>query len=280
MTSPSSSPATSGPGPDAAGMVGRSWGTGPVRIVLLHGLGVASRMVAPLAVRLVRYGGVLAPDLPGFGAHRHDEVLSITEHAQAVRRWLDTRVDEEAGPIVLVGCSLGAQVAVHVAAGTPGWLGAVVLASPTMDPRVRRPVPLALRWPLETAQQSPGFWRLQLEDHNAAGPGRVLRTVRDAIADRPEDLLDQIAVPSLVLRGTRDPLVSDAWATRVADTIPGGWLRRLSGARHAMTYEEPGSTDAAMADLIDAVLAGADPTAAASPTVPTTSRDTAGVSSR
>jgi 2-hydroxy-6-oxonona-2,4-dienedioate hydrolase len=103
-----------------------------------------------------------------------------------------------------------------------------------------------VRWPLETALQSPSFWRLQAQDHGRAGLGRVLRTTRDALADRPEDLLGRIEVPTLVLRGSRDPLVSDRWAEQVAAGVPDGRCVRLPGARHAMTYEDAPAVAAAV----------------------------------
>jgi pimeloyl-ACP methyl ester carboxylesterase len=223
-------------------MIGRRWGDGPPSFVLLHGLGVASRMVAPLAIRLRDHGTVLAPDLPGFGANPHDEVLDLADHTRALLAWLG----ERAQGVTLVGCSLGAQLAIHVAAARPRWLHALVLASPTMDPAARSAPALALRWPLETALQSPSFWRLQAQDHGRAGLGRVLRTTREALRDRPEDLLARVAVPTLVLRGTRDPLVSDRWAEQVAAGLPDGRLVRLSGGRHAMTYEDAPAVAAAV----------------------------------
>jgi 2-hydroxy-6-oxonona-2,4-dienedioate hydrolase len=218
-------------------MIGRRWGEGAPAFVLLHGLGVASRMVAPAAARLAEHGPVLAPDLPGFGANADvDGELGIVELAGTVLRWLDERAEAT----TLVGCSLGAQLAMHVAAARPHWLRAVVLASPTMDPAVRAWPSLALRWPVETGLQSPTFWKLQYEDHGRAGLGRVLRTTRAAMQDRPEELLDRIEVPTLVLRGTRDPLVTTRWAERLAAGVPDGVCVELRGARHAMTYEDAG----------------------------------------
>jgi 2-hydroxy-6-oxonona-2,4-dienedioate hydrolase len=237
-------------------MIGRRWGEGPPAFVLLHGLGVASRMMAPLAVRIVDQGTVLAPDLPGFGANEQEEELSLTEQVAAVIRWLDERLDERRAALTLVGCSLGAQIALHVAASRPDWLRALVLASPTMDPAVRSWPAIATRWPLETALQSPSFWRLQYEDHGRAGLRRVLRTTRQAMDDRPEELLGSVEVPTLVLRGTRDPLVSDDWAERVAAGLPHGVNVRLPGARHAMTYEEP----VAVAVAIERFLAASNTT--------------------
>lgn len=241
-------------------MIGRRWGDGPPAFVLLHGLGVASRMVAPLAVRLRDHGSdqgsVLAPDLPGFGANPNDETLDLDTHARTLRTWLDDRAEA----VTVLGCSLGAQVAVHLAAARPAWLRALVLASPTMDPVMRSPA-LAVRWPMETALQSPSFWRLQAEDHSRAGLGRVLRTVRAALADRPEDLLERIEVPTLVLRGTRDPMVTDRWAEQVATGVPAGRYVRLDGAYHAMTYENA----PAVADAVQRFLAE---------TLPTTDRTT------
>lgn len=237
------------PKADSETMVGRRWGEGPDTFVLLHGLGIASRMVAPLATRLARHGTVLAPDLPGFGARSDEEPLSLPDQARVLAdRFGDQRV-------TLVGCSLGAQLAIRVAASVGRSLRALVLASPTVDRHRRSWWSQLSRWPLEAAVQPPLLRRIQFEDHRAAGYRRLLRTFGAALADRPEDLLDRIEVPTLVLRGTRDPLVGDRWAGEVAAGIPKGHLVVLE-ARHPMTFTEPGLCASALLAFLDRVGPG------------------------
>src|ERR1700736_2151867 len=76
--------------------------------VLVHGLGVSSRYMIPLAKHLARSARVFAPDLPGFGKSPGPcRVLNVPELAEALLEWTQTRIH---GPLVLVGHSFGCQV--------------------------------------------------------------------------------------------------------------------------------------------------------------------------
>jgi 2-hydroxy-6-oxonona-2,4-dienedioate hydrolase len=237
-----------------AGLLGRRWGDGERTIVLVHGLGVASRMVTPLARELAGSDAtILAPDLPGFGASAELPAASITEQgatvAAAIRRW--------GPPVALLGCSFGTQVALAAAEELGADLDALVLVSPTIDPAHRSLGALAARWPLELATQPSALRRIQRQDHATAGLSRVLGTLLASLEDRPEDRARGITAPTLVVRGTRDPLVTTGWAKHLAALLPAGRVVVLPG-RHAMTFTEPQS----LATTVDRFLGSEMPTAA------------------
>lgn len=84
----------------------RTAGTGPVDVVLVHGIGVSGRYFTPLARVLSGSARVCVLDLPGFGGSpRPAAPLSIREHAEVV-----AGVIAAAGlrRPVLVGHSMGA----------------------------------------------------------------------------------------------------------------------------------------------------------------------------
>src|SRR3546814_16872650 len=57
-------------------------------VVLVHGLGMSSRYMAPTAQRLASDFRVFAPDLPGFGdSGKPDHILSVPELAAALAAW-------------------------------------------------------------------------------------------------------------------------------------------------------------------------------------------------
>jgi len=93
--------------------------TGPSRgtIVLVHGGGGHGRLLSPFAAPLRRAGfRVLAPDLPGFG-------LTIVPRPARTTladwsRLVAGLADMEAGPVALVGASVGGTVALHAAMRT------------------------------------------------------------------------------------------------------------------------------------------------------------------
>jgi pimeloyl-ACP methyl ester carboxylesterase len=51
--------------------------------------------------------------------------------------------------------------------------------------------------------------------------------------------LHRIGVPTLVLRGAQDGLVSGAYAQVMADAIPGARLETIAGAGHVPEFEQP-----------------------------------------
>jgi pimeloyl-ACP methyl ester carboxylesterase len=69
------------------------------------------------------------------------------------------------------------------------------------------------------------------------------------------DRLHRIAVPTLVLHGTDDRLVSVDNARRLAEAIPGAELRLLEGAGHVYHSERAEEADAAVLDFLDRVEA-------------------------
>lgn len=206
-------------------------------VVLVHGLVVASGMVAPTAERLAGRYPVYAPDLPGFGdSDKPRRALRISELAEVLASWQDANGLAQA---VVVGNSLGCQIVVDAAMRFPHTVRAVVLAAPTVDPEARSwPVQL-WRWRKEQSTQSGSMRLLQLRDYAKAKPWRGYRTFQQALGDRVEDKLPYVEQPTLVVHGTRDPLLPEAWGARLAGLAPQGQLRVLPGVVHAMAYENP-----------------------------------------
>jgi 2-hydroxy-6-oxonona-2,4-dienedioate hydrolase len=215
----------------------RHW-PGPGRngraIVMVHGLGVASRMCRPAARLLAEHYRVWAPDLPGFGHTEHGGVADIDELADYLAEWI--RVTGLASP-VLVGTSVGAQVAAAAAHRHPDCCGSLVLGAPTVEASRRSWRQQLARWPRE--RQSPAMMRLIVRDFAKAGVPRVVRTFSRALGDRIEDRLPDIGQPVLVCWGTRDPLLSREWVERLAGLPRRGRLAVLPGGKHALSHDSP-----------------------------------------
>jgi alpha-beta hydrolase superfamily lysophospholipase len=108
----------------------------PLTVVLLHGAGGYSRLVAPFGLLLHAHGyGVVIPDLPGYG-------LSLAPAALfSYARWVDCAADlveaeiQRTGrPVALFGMSVGGYLAYLAAA--QGRKAAGVIASTLADPRL------------------------------------------------------------------------------------------------------------------------------------------------
>ena len=92
---------------------------------------------------------------------------------------------------------------------------------------------------------------LQTVEYLRFGPRRTWGTFRATMADCPEDRFPAIAVPSLVVRGGRDPIVGQSWAEEVTRRLERGQMVVIPGAAHAVTYNAAN----ALAGLVTAFIA-------------------------
>jgi 2-hydroxy-6-oxonona-2,4-dienedioate hydrolase len=217
-------------------------------VVLVHGIGVSSRYMVPLARLLAERMPVHAPDLPGFGrSGKPRRVLQIGELAGALAAWADAAGLRRA---VLVANSFGCQVAVHCAVRHPRLVEALVLLGPTMDPDARD-VPSQFRRWLRNAPREPlSLAPLLLRDYLDCGPRRLIRTGLLALADPIERELPRVAAPTLVVRGEHDHCVPQRWAERVAALLPSGRLAVAPGAAHTLNYNAPRQVAALLEDFL------------------------------
>jgi 2-hydroxy-6-oxonona-2,4-dienedioate hydrolase len=217
-------------------------------IVLVHGLGVASRSLRPTAQVLAPQFPTYAPDLPGFGrSGRPRHVLDVPQLARALLAWLDAV--GLARPVVL-GHSLGCQTVIALARQQPARLAAAVLVGPTGEPGIGR-VRWAGRLLCDLPRDPLAAVPLVAIDSLRAGPRRVWRTARAMVDDPFLATLLSVQAPVLVVRGARDPIAPAAWAARVAQALPAGRLATVAGAAHLVPLSQP----AALAALVRAFLA-------------------------
>jgi 2-hydroxy-6-oxonona-2,4-dienedioate hydrolase len=209
----------------------------PVPVVLVHGLVVSSRYHVPLGDLLGRHRPVHAPDLPGYGeSDEPDGDLDTRGLGRALATWLDA---EGLADVVLVGNSYGCQVVAETALVRPELANRLVLLGPTVDRRGRQLDEQLRRWRLEGKTQTGALQRILIRDYAAAGIARARATLQHALEDAIEDKLPFLDVPTLVVRGTRDPIVPQRWAEEVTDLLPDAHLAVLPGATHAVNHEQP-----------------------------------------
>jgi pimeloyl-ACP methyl ester carboxylesterase len=200
-------------------------------VVLVHGLGVSSRYMVPLARELALVYPTFAPDLPGFGrSSRPRTVLAIRELARWLGVWLEHMGIQRP---VLIGNSMGCQVVAETEN-----VSAAVLLGPTMDPsggvlgQVGRLVMDQFREPLSLIP-------LQAFDYLHNGPIRTVRTFRRALAHGMIERVSRLTVPTLVIRGENDPIVSAWFVRQLVLRMPHAELQTIAGAGHALNYNSP-----------------------------------------
>ena len=207
-------------------------GTPPV--VLVHGYGVSSAYFVPLAGRLVAEARVYAPDLPGHGpSSRARHPLTVPEFAGALAAWMDAWAIRGA---VLVGQSMGCQIAAELAGRRPELVAGLVLIGPTADPAARTPRQQVGRGLRSAPFERPSLNVCAALDYSRAGPRLVIREMEHLVTHRIEDVLPGVSVPTLVVRGEHDHVAPQGWAEQVA------WLARaprpvvIPGWGHAAHY--------------------------------------------
>jgi pimeloyl-ACP methyl ester carboxylesterase len=204
-------------------------------VVLVHGVGVSSRYMVPLAERLAPHCRVYAPDMPGFGrSDSPPRLLDVPGLADFLAAWLE---ETGHGPATFVGNSLGCQVVIDLAARRPELVERAVLIGPTTDPKVRNLIRLLARGVLDLPHESPALYPILLADYLRAGPVRTLRTLQAGVDDPLLDKLPAVRAPVLVVRGDRDPIAPRRWVRELAGRLPAGRWAEVPGSAHAAHFD-------------------------------------------
>ncbi|GJD93990.1 Putative aminoacrylate hydrolase RutD [Methylobacterium iners] len=206
-------------------------------IILVHGLGMSSRYMIPLAKHLAPYFRVYAPDLPGFGlSDKPCRALTVRELADGLAAWMRVVGLKQAA---FIGNSLGCEVLVELALVHPQLVDRLVLQGPTPDPEARGLI-----------RQIVGFfaiapferWSLAwvaLADYVRGGVSRYLLTLRSMVGNHIAEKVLRVTQPTLVVWGTRDYIVPYAFVARLASSLPRGQLAIIPGAAHGINYSHP-----------------------------------------
>lgn len=205
-------------------------------VVMIHGLGMSSAYFVPPAERLGNRFTVYAPDLPGHGkSDTPRRALDIPRLADALIAWMDAMRIERA---CLVGNSMGCQVAVDAAVRHPMRVDRLVLLGPTPDPAARGTVRFLARLLLGTAAERTSLYWILAKDY-ARMRTRLLAELRHMLRDRIEEKLPYVVVPTMLLRGEKDSVVSQRWLEEAALLARTDRVAVIPGGGHAVHYSAP-----------------------------------------
>ncbi|MEY9214406.1 alpha/beta fold hydrolase [Thermobifida halotolerans] len=260
-------------------------------VLLLHGGSIDNaavswyRLFAPLSGDC----RVAAPDLPGFGATSGIEpVGGPADQADFVARVMDRLRLAEA---VVIGVSMGGDVALNLALRHPRRVRALVLVAPGgLIPAIANPVAHTASW---LSMQLPD--RLLLGAVNLAN--RFVRIALRAVVHDPATLpeevvaevgrealrpnagigylrynqacigrremrnnllpvVDRITVPALFFHGESDPLVPPEGSRRAAALMPDARLVLVPECGHWAQLEAPGRFEAEVTEFLTALDRG------------------------
>jgi len=248
-------------------------GKGPT-ILMIHGLGsympAWKKMIQSLNGR-----HVLAVDLPGYGKSSvPDTAVSLSLFAQAVEDLIEARGWQE---VVLMGHSMGGQIALILALRQPDWLKSLVLLAPagfeTFDEKERHWLGQITRPDLLCAvtaeqilsnfrvnffgNQLPEDARFMYEDRMSlrsdslpyrAYCERVSQCISSMLEEPVFGRLSAISVPTLVLFGENDQLIPNRYlhpelqtrevARQGADRLADAEIHMLPSCGHFVLWDQ------------------------------------------
>ncbi|MFE6996340.1 alpha/beta fold hydrolase [Microbacterium sp. NPDC057659] len=227
-------------------LVAEDLGEGSLPFVLLHGIGMGRSVYVDLVARL--RGRVIGIDLPGFGeAPEPQRTLTMERHADLVAAFLRDRGISDA---VLIGHSMGSQIAAEVAARHPQVVAGLVLAGPTVDSASRSIRVQARYLFIDLLGEKPlVLWR-GAREYLRGGPNLV-RKMRATIVHQPEKAYAGVTCPTLVMRGERDPLAPVSWCRQILEAIPGARLVEIPDHGHGTLISDSELAAAAITAFAD-----------------------------
>jgi pimeloyl-ACP methyl ester carboxylesterase len=247
-----------------AGTGGRDFDSALPAVIFLHGAGFDHSVWALLARSFAYHGfGVLAPDLPGHGRSAGAALSSIA----ALADWTAALIDAAGVRAArLVGHSMGSLVALETAARHSEKVTALGLIATAAPMRVSDDLLNAAKTNDHAAidmislwgygyratlggSQAPGLWMLGGAERllERARPG-VLFADLSACNDYHDGLAAaaKVAVPSVVILGSRDLMTPAKSGKAIAAAIPGCRLTMIEGAGHMLMSERPDEVLAAL----------------------------------
>ena len=240
-------------------------------LVFLHGIGGAARAWrAQLDFFADRYRAI-AWDMPGYGGSAPLATVSIASLAGAFRDFLQ---QIGAAKPILVGHSIGGMIVQQLLATNRDIAGAAVLAqtSPAFgspDGDWQKTFLDARLGPLDRGETMVSLAPTLVKELVGDDPDRGgMDLARDCMASVPEatyratmlalmgfdqrSALRSIAVPTLVLSGSRDRNAPASMMARMATYIPSAKYVELEGAGHLVNLERPAAFNTALDQFLNA----------------------------
>jgi len=235
-------------------------------LVFLHGIGGGhaawDRQVAYFGSRGYT---TLAWDAPGYGGTQPVEPYSFGN----VARTLESAIDRlSAGPVVVVGHSMGGMIAQEAYALFPQKFRALALTftSPAfggntseftqqfIDARIKpldlgrsmAEISAGLMQTMHGSRSDPSGLMLAAQVMATVPPDTYRKAVAMLTTFDRRALLPQIAVPTLVLSGSDDMVAPAKMMERMAQKIPGAEYVCLPGCGHLGPMDQPDAFNAAL----------------------------------
>ena len=232
-------------------------------IVFLHGLTSFWREYGPLLHNLTQFGRVYAPDLRGHGQSGRGDSYQPKDYERDIATFLQQHIRK---PAVLVGHSLGALVAMRLAARHPKYVQSLVLLDPPLcirevGPEAMPEINMWMTWVYEMASEKRPFseivssCRQMMPDIEDEATIEMLaqtiaaldpNTVTFFFEKQPQNgaleaLIQAIQAPTLLLHGDWEmgAVVRDKDAALLQACLPAADVVKVANAGHMLHQEQP-----------------------------------------
>ena len=186
-------------------------------VLFLHGGGVSGWMWRPVLAQLAGDVRAIVPDLPGHGT---SSSVEYTSHDDAIERLVALIRDRAPNGVTVVGFSLGAQLAIRLAAEYPDLIRAALIISGETVPAPAQGATLTLLRASAPLARREWFARLQAKQLGV-----------------PDALLHDFVRDSRAM--TTDTLIASV-KENIGFTLPDGWRRFPGPATIAVGAGERG----------------------------------------
>ena len=249
-------------------------------LVFLHGIGGAARAWRGQIDAFGDRYRAMAWDMPGYGGSARLPAVSIATLADALQDFLG---DVGATKPILVGHSIGGMIVQQWLTKHADFAAAVVLAqtSPAFgkaDGDWQKEFIGARLGPLDRGETMASLAPTLVKELVGDDPDvRGMEIARDCMAAVPEasyrasmlallgfdqrSALKNIAVPTLVLSGSKDKNAPAPMMAKMATYIPSATYVELEGAGHLVNLERPAAFNAALDSFLKAHMAATQVTA-------------------
>ena len=242
-------------------------------LVLLHAFPLNGRMFESQMRAFSGSHRVVAPDYPGFGrSPRTPAQPDIHYYAEGVRSLLDRLHLER---VILGGVSMGGYVAFECMRLFPERVIALVLANTRPEPDSEETKENRTETALRVADEGVGVLvELQMErlltPYTLQNDEELVENVRamifenspdgvvaalGAMRERPDStpLLGEISVPTLVVGGEEDGIITPEVVGAMAAKIPGARHVTIPRTGHLSNLEAPEKFNAAVAEFLQSI---------------------------
>lgn len=205
-------------------------------IVMVHGLIVSGAYFRPVASVMDLRHPTYIPDLPGIGRTQSSTRWTLPMWTEHLAGWIDAHGLSGA---IVVGNSLGCQIATLLAVTRPDLVRSLILISPTLDPEITSSFQVIGRGIKDIPHERPSIWSVWIPDFFKTGPRRSLSMLHQMFRDDQLARLADVTQPALVIGGELDPIATPDWVRQMAFRMPQAEAIIVPGAPHALNYSSP-----------------------------------------